>query len=338
MSPPAVEPVSYAGATVLVTGATGLIGRELVRLVGAAGARVRGVARRAPIDPEIGVDYRVGDLMDRAFCADAVAGCRYVFHLAGVRGSVGLGRTKAADFFVNNLLINTHMMEEARKAGVDRYLFASSVCVYAPAELFVEDRAWEAPPHPSDAFAGWAKRMGELQASAYREQYGWDRIAIVRPVNTYGPWDNFDAATAQVIPALIARVLGGENPLKVWGDGTAVRDFLYSRDAARGMLLAFERRASCEPVNLGSGRGYSVREIVDAVLAATAAKPDVIWDTSRPSGERYRVADVTRARRELGFEPAVTLTEGVQMTVDWYRKNADRVRGRRGAFAGVGAA
>jgi GDP-L-fucose synthase len=332
------ETIDYSGVEVLVTGASGLIGRELVHMLVERGARVRGLARRKVLDPEEGVDYRIGDLMSRAFCAQSVAGCRYVFHLAGIRGSVGLGRTRAADFFVNNILMNTHMMEEARKAGVDRYLFASSVCVYAPAERFVEDRAWDAPPHPSDAFAGWAKRMGELQAVAYREQYGWDAIAIVRPVNVYGPWDNFDPATAQVIPALIARVLGGENPLTVWGDGTAVRDFLYSRDAARGMLLAFERHACCEAVNLGSGRGYAVAEIVDAVLEATGAAPRIIWDASRPSGERYRVADATRARRELGFEPVTGLKDGIRQTVEWYRRNADRVRARRASFEDVGAA
>ncbi|OAI38797.1 hypothetical protein AYO40_06370 [Planctomycetaceae bacterium SCGC AG-212-D15] len=314
----------YANQRVLVTGATGLIGRPLVELLREAGARVRAACLHPPTDPELGVEYVQGDLMDRSFCRRVAAGCAFVFHLASIRGSVGLGRRRAADFFVNPLLMNTHMMEEARKAGVERYLFASSVCVYAPAQVFVEDEAWRQPPHPSDEFAGWAKRMGELQATAYREQYGWDQIAIVRPVNTYGPYDDFDPATAQVIPALIARVLGGENPLRVWGDGSAVRDFLHASDAARGMLLALERYACGKPVNLGSGCGYSIRQVVDAVVKACGTRPRVEWDTARPAGEPYRVADLTRARAELGFEPRIGLEDGIARTVTWYCQNGSR--------------
>jgi GDP-L-fucose synthase len=311
----------YDGKAVLVTGGTGLIGRELVRLLVRAGARVRASCLNDPIDPHPGVDYVRGDLMERQVCTALAAGMDLVFHLASIKGSVGIGRTRAADFFVKPLLMNTHMMEESRKAGVRRYLFASSVCVYAPARVFVEDRAWDAPPHASDAFAGWAKRMGEMQAEAYREQYGWNEIAIVRPVNIYGAYDNFDPQTALVIPALIARVARGEDPLCVWGDGSAVRDFLHSRDAARGLLLALEKYACGVPVNLGSGVGYSIREIVDAILEASGRHPQVAWDTTKISGEQYRVADMTRARAELGFEPQVSLRDGIKETWTWYVEN-----------------
>lgn len=317
---------------VLVTGATGVIGRELVRLLVEGGARVRAASAHAPVDPHPGAEYVQGDLMSRDVCAALARGVEDVFHLAAVRGSVAVGRTHAADFFVKNLLMNTHMMEESRKAGVERYLFASSVCVYAPAEVFIEDKAWDEPPHPSDAFAGWAKRMGELQASAYKEQYGWDRVAIVRPVNVFGAYDDFDPRTAQVIPALIARVLGGEDPLRAWGDGSAVRDFLHARDAARGMVLALERYACGVPVNLGSGRGYAIREVLGTILDVTGVRPRVAWDTSRPAGERSRVADLTRARTELGFEPTVSLRAGITETVEWYRRSAGRPHLRWTAF------
>lgn len=324
----------YSGKSVLVTGGTGLIGRELVKLLVAAGANLRVASLHEPTDACPSVEYLTGDLMTKSFCATVTRDVRLVFHLASVRGSVRLGRARAADFFVKPVLMNTHMMEEARAAGVERYLFASSICVYAPAKVFVEDSAWDEPPHPSDAYAGWAKRMGELQASAYKEQYGWDTIAIVRPVNVYGPYDNFEPATAQVIPALIARVLAGENPLRVWGNGSAVRDFLYCADAARGMSLALEKYACCRPVNLGSGVGYSIREVVETVLEVTGANPKVEWDTSKPTGEHSRIADTTRARSVLGFEPSVSLRDGIAETVAWYRMNTARIGVRPTAFTG----
>jgi len=324
---------AHRGKQVLVTGGTGLIGSHLVKLLLEKGARVRAISLHPPMVEHLGVEYVQGDLMDRTFCAEMVRGTQEVFHLAAVRGSVGIGLKCAADFFVKPLLMNTHMMEEARKAGVERYLFTSSVCVYAPAEVFVEDRAWDGPPDPSDAYAGWAKRMGEMQVAAYREQYGWEKVAIVRPVNVYGPGDNFDPRTAQVIPALIARVHRGDDPLKVWGDGSAVRDFLYAEDAGRGILLAMERYACGVPVNLGSGTGYSIREVVETILDVTGATPRVEWDTSKPTGEQYRVADVTRARKELAFEPKFTLREGIAETVKWYRRNIDRAHLKKTAFS-----
>lgn len=322
----------YKGQKVLVTGGTGLIGREVVKLLARAGASVRASCFHDPIDPEPGVEYVQGDLRRPEVCAGLARGMRYVFHLASIKGSVGVGRTRAADFFVKPILMNTHMMEESRKAGVEAYLFASSVCVYAPAPVFLEDRAWDEPPHPSDAFAGWAKRMGEMQAAAYKEQYGWDKVAIVRPVNTYGPYDDFDPKTALVIPALIARVLGGENPLRVWGSGEAVRDFLHCRDAARGVLLALEKSANGLPINLGSGVGHSIREIVDAVLEAAGERPKVVWDDTKATGEKFRVADIARAREKLGFNPEVGLKQGIAETVKWYREHKDRPGVRRVRF------
>jgi len=175
------------------------------------------------------------------------------------------------------------MMEAARQAGIERYLYTSSVGVYAPAETFHEDDVWSTFPSPHDRFAGWAKRMGELQAEAYRIEYGWDKIAIVRPAHVYGPNDNFDPENAMVIPSLINRAMGGEDPLTVWGDGTPVRDFIHARDVARGMMLMVEEGVN-EPVNLGSGSGASIRDIVEIIVANLPAPPEVVWDTeNRPA-------------------------------------------------------
>lgn len=315
------------GMRVLVTGASGLIGYHLVAALAAAGAPVRTAALDAFADRPAGVEHRAGDLTDPRFAAECVEGCEAVFHLAGLRGSVGIQRKLAATLLTTNLLLNVNVMEAARRAGIRRMLYASTVSIYPPLDVYQEDLAWSANPHPADMFAAWAKRMGELQVEAYREQFGLDGIAVVRPVNTYGPRDNFDPGTALVIPALIGRVLSGEDPLVVWGDGSAVRDFLFVSDVVEGMLLAFVRAPGQGPINLGSGRGYSVREVVEGVLAATGRRPRVEWDASKPAGEARKVADISRARTLLGFAPKVGLAQGIARTVAWYerhRKNAAR--------------
>lgn len=322
----------FAGKKVLVTGGTGMIGTQLVHLLLKYGAHVRVASLDDPCRAHQATTFMRGNLMDWKFCMRVVDGIDYVFHLAGIKGAVGIGQTKAASFLVPHLLMNTQMMEVARQAGVERYLYTSSIGVYAPAARFVEDDAWNNPPHPTDRFAGWAKRIGELQAEAYQMEHGWNNIAIVRPANVYGPYDNFDPRTAMVVPALISRVVGGENPLVVWGDGSAIRDFIFSRDCALGMLLALEKGANCTPINLGSGVGTSIKEIVEAVTACLDNPPRIVWDTSKPSGARARLMDITRAREMLGFEPRTTLQRGVSETVEWYLKNSDIADGRYSVF------
>jgi GDP-L-fucose synthase len=311
----------YDHKNVLVTGGTGLIGRPLVELLLQAGAHVRVASMDDPSRCPAGAEFVQANLIHWETCQQVVKDMDYVFHLVGTKGSVGIGQTRAASFMVPHLLFNTHTMEAARQAGVERYLFTSSIAVYPPAQVFVEDDAWTGQPHPSDRFAANAKRIGELQAEAYKIEYGWDKIAIVRPANVYGPYDNFDPKTAMVVPALISRALSGENPFVVWGDGSAVRDFIYSRDCAEGMMLALERGANCVPVNLGSGQGASIKELVTAILASVENPPELVWDTSKPSGESIRLMDMTRAQEMLGFTARTSLAQGVRETVDWYRAN-----------------
>ena len=325
--------VMYAGKKVLVTGGTGMIGRQVVDLLLERGANVRVVSLDDPSLANPGTEFLRGDLTDRSFCDSIVAGMDYVFHVAGIKGSVGIGNARAASFFVPLILMNTTMMEAARRAGVERYLYTSSIAVYEPVDLFIEDKAWDGPPHSTDKYAAWAKRMGELQAEAYQVEYDWDKIAIVRPANVYGPYDNFNPQTAMVIPALIARVAGGETPLTVWGDGSTIRDFRYARDCAVGMLMALEKGANGKPINLGSGQRVAVRQIVDSVLASFDDPPEVVWDTNKPSGQPIRLMDTTRARTEIGFTAATSIEDGVRETVDWYLANPVKIDGRYDAFA-----
>lgn len=320
----------YKGKKVLVTGGTGLIGIPLVELLLQAGANVR----VASLDDESrcpkGAEFIRGNLIHWDFCQKIVKDMDYVFHLAGVKGSPAMTSKKPASFFVPIISFNTNMMEAARQAGVKRYLYTSTIGVYSPAEVFYEDDVWKTFPSENDKFAGWAKRMGELQAEAYKIECGWDNIAIVRPANVYGPYDNFDPNTAMVIPSLIKRALDGENPLIVWGDGSPIRDFIHARDVARGMLLALENITG-QPINLGSGVGVTIREIVEIIVNNMEIKPEVVWDVSKPSGDKKRVMDISRAKT-IGFQPMISIEEGIKEVMDWYRENRDIVNKRYNVF------
>lgn len=313
------DKLQFKGKRVLVTGGTGLIGRPLVRMLLELGAKVRVASLDDPSIAAPETEYHRVDLTDFNNCQKVCEGMDYVFHLAGIKGSPGIVIKKAATIFVSFLRFNTNMMEAARICGVQRYLFTSTIGVYAPAEVFYEDDVWKTFPSKNDWFGGWAKRMGELQAEAYKVEYGRDFAAIVRPANVYGPYDNFDPVNAMVIPSLIKRALDGENPLVVWGDGSSIRDFIHAKDAARGMLLAIDKGLG-QAINLGSGAGVSIKRIVDIIISNMNNKPQVIWDTSKPSGDKKRVMDVSRAEK-IGFKCEISIEQGIKEVMQWYSKN-----------------
>lgn len=329
----------YNKKNVLVTGGTGLIGKPLVDMLLEEGANVRIASLDDKTRANPKAEFCQVDLTKMDNCYDVCKDMDYVFQLAGIKGSPKMTKEKPASFFVPTILFNTNMMEAARKQKVDRYLFTSTIGVYSPAEVFHEDDVWKTFPSENDRFAGWAKRMGELQAQAYKIEDNWDKISIVRPANVYGPYDNFDPANAMVIPSLIKRAVDGENPLTVWGDGSPIRDFIHSKDVARGMMLAMEKCPGPElPINLGSGTGYSIRNLVDIVreeipnLRYYHDNPEVVWDTSKPAGDAKRLMDVSRAKEILGWEPQISLKEGVVDLMHWYNQNKDIIGKRYNVF------
>lgn len=320
----------YSNKKIVVTGGTGLIGRPLVEMLIDAGAIVRVVSLDDPSRADPRAEFMRLDLTRFDNCVEACFGMEFVFHLAGIKGSPKMTKEKPASFFVPTILFNTNMMEAARVAGVQWFLYTSTIGVYTPAEVFHEDDVWKSFPSENDKFAGWAKRMGELQAEAYGIEYGLKNISIVRPANVYGPYDNFDPDNAMVIPALISRALGGENPFSVWGDGSPVRDFIFSQDVARGMMLVVEK-GEIRPVNLGSGVGCSIKEIVEIVVGNMDKRPEIVWDTSKPAGDKKRLMDIDRAR-SLGFAPMISLEEGIKQTIAWYKEHAAQINNRYNVF------
>ncbi|OGT50997.1 MAG: hypothetical protein A3E84_05800 [Gammaproteobacteria bacterium RIFCSPHIGHO2_12_FULL_42_13] len=321
----------YKNKKVLVTGGTGLIGRPLVDMLATQGAKVTVVSLDDPSRAPQGVIFKQADLREFSNCLEICRDQDIVFQLAGVKGSPAMTAKRPASFFVPTITFSINMMEAARRAGVERFLFTSSVGVYSPAEVFYEDDVWKTFPSPNDRFAGWAKRMGELQAEAYKIEYNWDKIAIVRPANVYGPFDNFDPNNAMVIPSLIKRAMDGENPLTVWGDGSPIRDFIHARDVACGMMLAVEKGIN-EPINLGSGTGVTIKEIAEIVAANIPGSPaKLVWDTTKPKGDAKRLMDMSRAQ-SYGFQPKISIEQGIKETISWYLANRHMLGNRYNAF------
>ena len=316
----------FQNKKILVTGGTGLIGREVSQLLLDFGAQVRVVSLdKAQIDSRI--DLRFGDLTNLDFCLEVTKDINYVFHLAGIKGSIDVTKSRPASFFVPLLMFNTNVLEASRRNNVEKLVYTSSIGAYSAAEVFIETENRDGPPQ--DMYPGWAKRMAELQIRAYKEQYDLD-WSIVRPCNVYGPGDNFDPNNAMVIPSLMHRIANGEKPLKVWGDGNAIRDFAFSRDVALGVIQALHYGTRGDFVNLGSGEGYSVMQLVETLKEFIDFEYE--FDISKPSGFPKRVMDISRAREWINYNPQTSLKEGLELTWNWFMNNRDDYLKRQNYF------
>ena len=307
------------GRSAVVTGGTGLIGRQVVRLLADAGAAVRSVSLdRIEVDSR--AEHVLGDLTDFGFCKEVTRDIDFVFHVAGIKGSVEVTKSRPASFFVPLLMMNTNLLEAARLNGARKVVYTSTIGAYSTADALREDDYDETKP-PMDVYPGWAKRMAELQVRTYRIQYGLENFAIVRPCNVYGPGDNFDSQSAMVIPSLMARIRRGEDPLVVWGDGSAVRDFAYAADVAVGVILACHKGTQGRFVNLGSGVGTSIRELVETLASFIDFR--FTFDPTRGTSPPRRVMDISLAREMLGYHPTTSLREGLEKTWNWFLANPD---------------
>jgi GDP-L-fucose synthase len=317
----------FRGKKVLVIGGTGLIGRPVVDILVNAGAIVT-VVSLDDLQPNRLAEYVYLDLRYFNAAEFITKGMDYVFHLAGIKGSIEVTKTKPASFFVPLLQFNTNILEACRINNVKKVAFTSSIGAYESAEIFHEDGITQGLP--MDMYPGWAKRMAELQIQAYKEQYGIKNFVVLRPCNVYGPGDNFDPNNAMVVPSLMYRIASGENPVKIWGDGSAIRDFAYNVDVAEGIIQAMHYMPDVNYINLGSGKDYTIKNLVDTLHEFIDFNHE--WDTTKSNGFPKRVMDITKARMLINFEPITTLRDGLEHTWKWFLANKEEYLKRKNYF------
>jgi len=310
----------YHSKKILVTGGAGFVGTHIVQELLKEGAEVRVTIHNRPLiiqDERIEPVY--ADLNRLDDCMKATEGIDYVFHAAGTVGAAGVTKINTMAAITQNLVQNAYMLQAAWASGVRRFLIYSSSTGYPAANYAIkEEEMWSGPTHPVYFGYGWMRRYLERLAEFVVSQSSM-RIAIVRPSAVYGRYENFDPATSHVIPGLIRRAVNKDNPYVVWGTGDEVRDFLHITDFARGSLLMLEKYAEGDAVNIGYGEVVTIKDIVQMVLkAAGHDSAQVVFDFTKPTTIRFRMVDISKAERLLGFKPRVDLEDGIRDTVEWY--------------------
>ncbi|HEY5153335.1 MAG TPA: GDP-L-fucose synthase [Acidimicrobiales bacterium] len=299
---------------VMVTGGNGFLGSRVVRQIEALGPS-------AVLTPT----SREYDLRDRHAVSALFAATEpdLVIHLAARVGGIGANQARPADLYLDNLLMGTYVLDEARLRQTAKTVMVGTICSYpkfTPVP-FQESSLWQGYPEETNAPYGIAKLAQLVQLQANREQYGQDAIYLM-PTNLYGPGDKFHPAVSHVIPALMKRLVdakeAGAEFIEVWGTGSASREFLYVDDAARGIVLAAERYDGGDPVNLGADRELPIRELVEIMVELIGYEGEVRWDASKPDGQPRRGVDGSRAEEEFGFVATTTFEDGLARTLEWF--------------------
>lgn len=299
---------------IVVTGGAGFLGRQVVDQLVQAGADLNKIT--IPRSREC-------DLRSWENCQRLAEQQDIIIHLAAHVGGIGLNREKPAELFYDNLMMGTQLIHAAYLSGVEKFVCVGTICAYpkfTPVP-FKEDDLWEGYPEETNAPYGIAKKALLVQLQSYRQQYGFNGIYLL-PVNLYGPEDNFDPRSSHVIPALIRKVYEaqekGEKSLYVWGDGSPTREFLYSTDAARGIVMAAQSYNESEPVNLGTNYEIRIKDLVELICELMEFKGEIIWQTDQPNGQPRRCLDTTRAKEKFGFVALMSFRDGLKNTIDWY--------------------
>lgn len=297
---------------VLLTGGSGFLGSVITKKL-----RDMGVE---PIIPR----SKTEDLRSQSVAKKVVKDIDIVIHAAGNVGGIGYNREHPGTLFYDNLMMGVQLMEQARLAGVDKFVAIGTICAYPKFTPipFKESDIWNGYPEETNAPYGLAKKMLLVQSESYRQEFGFNSIFIL-PVNLYGPGDNFDPESSHVIPALIKKfteaVTNNDKSVTVWGSGNATREFLYVDDCADGILKAAELYNKSDPVNLGSSFEISIKDLASLIAKLTNFNGEIIWDKSKPDGQPRRKLDTAKAEKEFGFKSKVNFEEGLRKTIDWYK-------------------
>lgn len=299
---------------ILLTGGAGFLGKKV-------NEKIRKLDPKEIIIPR----SNETDLRIRDNCRKVLRDVDTVIHLAAKVGGIGYNQKNPASLFFDNLSMGINLMEEARLAKIKKFIAVGTICSYpkyTPVP-FKEENLWDGYPEETNASYGLAKKMLLEQSKSYRKQYNFNSIFLL-PVNLYGPGDNFDLDSSHVIPAIIRKVFEakekGENEIKLWGTGSATREFLYVDDAAEGIVKATELYNDSFPVNLGSGIEISISDLAKKIIKYSKSDLSISWDTTKPDGQPRRCLDISKAKKHFDFTAKTSFEDGLKKTIDWYKK------------------
>ena len=304
--------------TIVVAGATGLAGSAIVRAYEKAGEEV------------IGINRSVCDLLDReatiAFIKKAKPAI--VVDAAAKVGGIGANNAFPVEFLADNVRIQSNLMEAAHEAEVQKFVFLGSSCIYPRdcAQPIKEEFLMTGPLESTNSAYAIAKIAGIELVNSYRKEFGARWISLM-PTNLYGKRDNFNLDTAHVLPALIRRFVDAAETetreVTLWGSGSPRREFLHVEDLARAILLTSSNYDSTMHLNIGTGKDLTIKELALMIAKLAGFEGQIIWDTSRPNGTPQKVLDVSKIKA-LGWEPTITLDEGIASTISWYKEASAR--------------
>jgi len=305
----------------VVTGGAGFLGSYIVDELQRRGCAAPVVVRSREFD------LTSGEAVDRLISTTKPD---ILIHAAAAVGGIGANRARPGDFFYLNAIMGIQLLESARRQGVEKTVVLGTICSYPKFTPipFREDDLWNGYPEETNAPYGIAKKAILAQGQAYRQQYGMN-VIFVMPVNLYGPRDNFDPESSHVIPALIRKCVEarqqGKPSIEIWGDGSPTREFLYAKDAAKGIVQAAISYNKPEPINLGNGYEISIRDLATKIVEMSGFKGKIEWNKAMPNGQPRRCLDVTRAHEEFGFVAETSFDLGLRETIDWYEANANSI-------------
>ncbi len=301
---------------IVITGGAGFLGQVVVERLKSAGYVNVTVPRRKEYDLTREPD---AERLYDAFKPDVV------LHLAAEVGGIGANLDNPGRYFFANMAMGLHLIEGARRHALKKFVQIGTICAYpkfTPVP-FKESDLWNGYPEETNAPYGIAKKALLTMCQSYRQQYGLNAVYVL-PVNLFGPRDNFDLRTSHVIPALVRKCVEarrrGDAEIVAWGTGSASREFLYVDDCAEGIIAAMERYESDQPINLGTGREVTIRELTNLVAKLARFEGKIVWDATKPDGQPRRCLDVTQAREQLGFSAKTSLEDGLAQTIEWYER------------------